>query len=176
MRWREALHLGVGAALVWGVGASWLGWSGTLVFVANSAAFVLAFVIHELAHKLAAGRRGYPAEFRLYTLGALLTAASILMPLKIVAPGATVVWGPAGREDMGRIALWGPLSNIVMGCALLASSLVAPMRVAVYVNAFLALFNLLPAPGLDGRKVLRWSPVAWGLSIAASAALLAVSL
>ncbi|RLF95157.1 hypothetical protein DRN45_01820, partial [Thermococci archaeon] len=31
-----------------------------------------------------------------------------------------------------------------------------------YFNLFLALFNLLPIPPLDGSKVLKYNPILWG--------------
>lgn len=173
------MHLLLGTVLVWAVGASWLeGGLSTLAFAVNSVVFVLAFLLHELAHKLSAIKYGYEAEFRLHTWGAVVTAISVFLPLKIIAPGATVVYGPYDKELMGKVALWGPLVNIVMAIVLLPSARLAPqlgLQVAAYVSAFIALFNLLPFWVLDGLKVLRWSRGAWAVSFIASSLLLALS-
>jgi Zn-dependent protease len=39
-------------------------------------------------------------------------------------------------------------------------------------NAFIALFNLIPFGELDGRKILAWSPSRWAIAFAASIILL----
>ena len=166
------MHLLLGAILVWAVGASWLeGGLNALAFIVNSVLFVLAFILHELAHKLSAIKYGYDAKFRLHTWGAVITAISVFLPLKIIAPGATVVYGPYDRGLMGKVALWGPLVNIAMAAILLPSARLAPqlgLQVAAYVSAFIALFNLLPFWVLDGLKVLRWRREAWAISFIAS--------
>jgi Zn-dependent protease len=41
---------------------------------------------------------------------------------------------------------------------------------AAYISFFMAFFNLLPLPPLDGSKVIAWSLPAWAVSIAIAAA------
>jgi len=205
----EWLHLLIGAALVLAVGLSWLVFSVgaspmglaldaalfVLAFLLHEMAhkfsamrygyfaeFVLAFLLHEMAHKFSAMRYGYFAEFRLQTWGAILTAVSVVIPFfKIVAPGATVIYGPDDPQLMGRTAMWGPATNISMAAALMAASHAVPplgpyLSMAAYINSFIAFFNLIPLGILDGLKVLRWSKGIWAAAFAASVALLAISI
>jgi Zn-dependent protease len=181
----EWLHLLIGAALVLAVGLSWLVFSvgaSPMGLALDAALFVLAFLLHEMAHKFSAMRYGYFAEFRLQTWGAILTAISVVIPFfKIVAPGATVVYGPDDPQLMGRTAMWGPATNISMAAALMAASHAVPplgpyLSMAAYINSFIAFFNLIPLGILDGLKVLRWSKGIWAAAFAASVALLAISI
>lgn len=181
----EWLHLLIGAALVLAVGLSWLVFSvgaSPMGLALDAALFVLAFLLHEMAHKFSAMRYGYFAEFRLQTWGAILTAISVVIPFfKIVAPGATVIYGPDDPQLMGRTAMWGPATNISMAAALMAASHAVPplgpyLSMAAYINSFIAFFNLIPLGILDGLKVLRWSKGIWAAAFAASVALLAISI
>jgi len=181
----EWLHLLIGAALVLAVGLSWLVFSvgaSPIGLALDAALFVLAFLLHEMAHKFSAMRYGYFAEFRLQTWGAILTAVSVAIPFfKIVAPGATVIYGPDDPQLMGRTAMWGPATNISMAAALVAASHAVPplgpyLSMAAYINSFIAFFNLIPLGILDGLKVLRWSKGIWAAAFAASVALLAISI
>jgi len=140
--------------------------------------FAAAFLLHELAHKFSAQRLGYWAEFRLNTIGVLISLVSFLSPFKVVAPGAVVIAGLMYGEDYGRISLAGPLTNIAQALVYLvvgfASSnyLVGLLaNVGVAVNSSLALFNLIPFGIFDGAKILRWDWRAW-LATAAIAGVL----
>ncbi|MDG7039476.1 MAG: hypothetical protein JRN32_00060 [Nitrososphaerota archaeon] len=174
----EAVHLIIGSLLVWGVGASWLlGIVNSWGFIIDSLLFLAAFILHEYMHKVAAIRSGFMAQFRLQSFGAILTFISIIIPFfKIIAPGATMIYGSGDESSLGKIALWGPLTNIIMAIALLPFVLYSPyggvLVLALYFNAFIATFNLLPVAILDGLKVFRWNKAAWAISIAASAGLL----
>jgi len=62
-----------------------------------------------------------------------------------------------------QTALAGPMSNLVLAVALaliakffhLSGVTLQIIDVAVYINIFLMLFNLLPVPPLDGSRLLR---------------------
>ncbi len=180
----EWLHVLVGALLVLAAGLSWLysAQLSALGLALDGSLFVLAFLVHEMAHKFSAIHYGYHAEFRLQTWGAVLTAISVVIPFfKIIAPGATVIYGPDDRYLMGRTAAWGPATNIAMGAVEMALSYAIPslqyyLSVAAYVNAFIAFFNLIPLGILDGLKVLRWRKSVWGLMFLVSIIMLAASL
>ena len=79
------------------------------------AIFISAFLIHELAHKLLAQYYGSWAEFRAQLYGLVITAISALpiIRFKFIAPGAVMV-GLSDRNKFGRVALIGPLTNLVM--------------------------------------------------------------
>ena len=174
----EAKHFALASLLVLFVGLSLAGWRNDVrVMFGTALVFLASFMLHEVAHRIAARRRGLWAEFRLEPYGALLTAISVVSPLKIIAPGAVFIVGSAGVDVIGRVALSGPLTNLVLiGVFYLALMLTPPnlswlaliLGYGIYVNAIIAVFNLLPFSALDGRKVLFWSKRAWVLVFALS--------
>ncbi len=127
----------------------------------------LGFVIHEIAHKLTAQSLGAWSEFVMWKDGLLLALLlKVTTGATIVAPGATYWVKPlATLEEQGKVALAGPLSNVILALAFkLAAAIFPVMRFGAYINAQLALFNLLPLPPLDGVKIMRWNFVAWLLT------------
>jgi len=176
---REIINILIGSALVWGVGASWLIYLSPAGFLINSILFLAAFILHEYDHKITAIRHGLYAEFRLQRIWALITFISIFLPFKLIAPGATVIYGYADETTMGKIALWGPLTNIIMAIIIFPFMLIGGLGflwVAIYFNAFIALFNLIPFSILDGKKIFVWDRSIWALAFVASAALFAASI
>tara|TARA_B100001123_G_scaffold62144_1_gene68025 strand:- start:29049 stop:29594 length:546 start_codon:yes stop_codon:yes gene_type:complete len=130
-----------------------------------------SFLIHEMSHKFLALRNGYRAEFRVNSMGVILTFFSIFpfVPLKIIAPGAVVISGYPSNSKLGKIALAGPASNIILGLlsivilmySSLTSELFAIVSTAAYINGILAAFNLLPFSIIDGKKVYNWNKYIW---------------
>ena len=128
-----------------------------------------SFLIHEMSHKFFALRNGYSAEFRVNSMGVLLTFFSIFLPLKIIAPGAVMISGYPSNSTLGKIALAGPVSNIILGLFSLfilasfsiTSELFAIISTAAYINGILAAFNLLPFSIIDGKKVYNWNKYIW---------------
>ncbi|HVP23537.1 MAG TPA: AN1-type zinc finger domain-containing protein [Conexivisphaerales archaeon] len=175
----EAVSFAVGAVLVWLVGVSMLGFEpSNFGLVVNSVLFVVAFLGHEYAHKLAAHHYGLWAEFRLNPLGALLTALSIVLPIKFIAPGAVMLGGYSDERTLGIVAAAGPLVNIAMS-AVLGPLVFLPsggyLWPAFYVSSFISVFNLIPVAILDGKKVFDWNKAVWGAMFAISAVFLYVA-
>lgn len=131
--------------------------------------FAMGFIIHELAHKFVAQNYGLWAEFRVNPFGAILTLATALSPFfKIIAPGAVMIAGPTSKRAVGLTSVAGPLTNIVLAALLHVLGLLTgsfPLAIAARagaaINAWMALFNLLPFGPLDGRKILWWDKLAW---------------
>jgi Zn-dependent protease len=137
-----------------------------------------AFIVHEMAHKVSARHYGCWAEFRAspggLRLGILLAA---IIGVVFMAPGAVMVMGKTTKEQFGKIALAGPLSNVMMwgvGIGLIAlgletteftSMIGGKERGLLYLwcwgNAGLGAFNMIPFGPLDGRKVKTWSNVVY---------------
>lgn len=138
--------------------------------VAVSVPLVLGFVLHELAHKSVAMRYGYFAAYRMWSFGLLL---ALLVGLTsggrflFAAPGAVVILSPYFTpREAGAIGLAGPLINIALAGVFLPLSLLNGLLGAMGVlgfniNLWLAFFNMLPMPPLDGSKVFFWNRLAW---------------
>ena len=199
VRSKEAKHLTAGALLVLFVGLSlvspsfkFIGFPLWAVFL-SAALFASSFLLHELAHKFTAQKNGLWAEFRMTSIGAILTIFSIFSPFKIIAPGAMTISGYASESTFGRVAAAGPITNVVIGIFLAGLSIIIPSRIpfldpvqtalilkaiigsAAATNGFLATFNLLPLGILDGRKVFTWSKRIWAIVFIASTALTILS-
>jgi Zn-dependent protease len=145
-----------------------------------AALFTASFLMHELAHKITAQRYRLWAEFRLTLWGALITLVSIISPLfKIISPGAVMISGGfVDRKIMGKTAIAGPLTNIVIAAILgvvvffMLDPLIAYIAAyTAFINAFLAVFNLIPFGIMDGFKVFWWNKLVWALAFTASVGL-----
>jgi Zn-dependent protease len=184
---KEIEHLAAAVLLVIGIGLSfgyYLGLLGQgdwpIVFAALAAVVTASFFTHEIAHKVTAQRRGLWAEFRLTNWGAVLTAISIILPFKIISPGAVMIAGPAQADEVGKISVSGPVTNIVLSSVLLGPvffpnpySLI--FVIGAFFNAYVAVFNLIPIGILDGYKIFSWDKKVWGLAFAVSVVLTIIS-
>lgn len=165
------------------------GWSvdSLLLFLPISFIAVgLGFILHELGHKVVAQRFGFFSEFRKWNYGLILGLLTVPLGFMIFAPGA-VYFGSYGRmvtdEENGKISIAGPIVNIIL--ALIALFLTLSLKsyltmenagmmyivlltlvLTFNVNSFLALFNLLPIPPLDGSKVIQWNLPIYIITIA----------
>lgn len=142
-----------------------------------SIAFSLSFLLHELAHKFSAQYFNLWAEFRLTMQGALITLISIFLPFKLISPGAVMLAGSGTRETVGKTAISGPITNIIISalCILIALFSQSLFLVVAFINALLAVFNLIPFGILDGWKVFRWNKIVWAITFAVSIALIIYS-
>jgi Zn-dependent protease len=129
------------------------------------------FVLHELSHKFTAERYGYWAEFRVWPLGLVLALVTSFIGFIFAAPGATYISGVnISESENGKISLAGPLTNVAVAVAFLPLFLFGGSlgefwarlgSEGVYINVFLALFNMLPVLPLDGAKVFVWNKLRW---------------
>jgi len=138
------------------------------------------FILHELAHKYVAIHYGAQAEFRAWRQGLIFAVVmAFFLGFVFAAPGAVYVFGRSITvKQNGIISLAGPITNllIVLGFGLIlaltnpAEFLANIIITAMYVNFFLAAFNMIPVFPLDGSKVFMWNKGAWALTtlIAAS--------
>ncbi len=150
---------------------------GTATFNDLATVFVTAlvtvgsgFVLHELSHKFTAERYGFWAEFRVWPLGLLLALVTAFIGFIFAAPGATYISGTnISQSENGKISIAGPLTNVAVAVAFLPLVLFPGIPFfwvqlgseGVSINIFLALFNLLPVPPLDGAKVFAWNKLRW---------------
>ncbi len=167
------------------------GWSIDTLMLFIPISFVavgLGFILHELGHKIVAQKFGFFSEFRRWDYGLILGFLTVPLGFMVFAPGA-VYFGSYGRmvtaEENGKISLAGPVVNIVLAIlALLLTLSIRPylsmenagvmyivlltLVLTFNVNSFLALFNLLPIPPLDGSKVIQWNIPIYLLALAVS--------
>ncbi|WP_461463434.1 zinc metalloprotease [Methanobrevibacter sp.] len=138
----------------------------------------LGFILHELAHKFAALHYGYWAEFELWMPGLFIALISSFFGFIFAAPGAVVIYGNSmSKKVNGIISIVGPITNIIIAVIFLlgllnfgiftslSNEILFYLANIFYlgfaVNAFLALFNLLPIAVFDGKKVFDWNPIIW---------------
>ena len=102
-------------------------------------------------HKMVAQKNGLWAEFRLTTWGAVLTFASVFLPIRMIAPGAMMIGGSLQKQDdIVKISLAGPITNMIYASSFLGLVFTLPIPIewswillfAAYINSFMAIFNL----------------------------------
>jgi len=144
--------------------------------------FIYSIILHEIAHGLAAERLGDPTarlsgRLSLKPGPHIDPLMSILVPLFLVLSGSPIIFGSAKpvpidpynlrnpRKDMGLVGLAGPATNLGLAVvfSLLArlafalfpqTTILEVLKFATQINIFLAVFNLIPIPPLDGGRVM----------------------
>ncbi|QLJ53305.1 MAG: Zn-dependent protease [Candidatus Fermentimicrarchaeum limneticum] len=139
----------------------------------------VGFVAHELMHRFAANHYGARAFYRAWPEGLLFMLATAIISggrFLFAAPGAVYIYSSyLSRRENGIISLAGPLTNILLAIVFLFLSVAVGLRgtpnaellaqsllsFGTYINLYLAFFNLLPIPPLDGSKVAAWNFPLW---------------
>ncbi len=135
----------------------------------------IGVVAHELSHKAVARRFGFSATYVAYRT---MLYVSVLLSFFVLflAPGAVQIAGTIHTKEYGKIALAGPVANLVLSFVFFFFRgiwVVAGVDVFWFgfsINALLALFNLLPIFTLDGKKVYSWSRPVYFTALAVAAA------
>jgi Zn-dependent protease len=138
----------------------------------------LAFVFHELAHRIVARRFGAEAHFVANNGWLLLSIVIAFAGIFIAAPGAVWHRGYLTERQGGLIALAGPATNLAFALLFLLAPLLYFAGIGLpgwalllcysgfKLNAWIGLFNMIPAGPFDGAKVLAWSPLYFGITVA----------
>ncbi|WP_290818669.1 metalloprotease [Halovivax sp.] len=122
----------------------------------------VAFLLHELAHKVVAIRFGQVAEFRADYSMLFLAIMSALIGFLFAAPGAVYHRGRITLRENGLVALAGPVTNLALAALFLPLMFLPGVagdvgRLGVWINVFLAAFNMIPYGPLDGKSVKDWN-------------------
>lgn len=126
----------------------------------------VGFIFHELAHKFVAFRRGCSAHFKANKSMLVLAIIISFLGFVFVAPGAVMVYGVNNKKDNGLISAAGPAANIILGTLFLLGLVFLPFGKTLFqygllINAWLALFNMIPVMPFDGVKIWRWDRIAY---------------
>lgn len=129
----------------------------------------IAFASHEFTHKAVAQKFGCVAVYRTWFSGLILALAfAVLTPFVFAAPGAVYIKKKyLSMRENGLISISGPLTNLALAFVFFWIFLNTGFSSIGFwgfrINIFLAFFNMVPFPPLDGYKVVKWSPVVWGV-------------
>ena len=136
---------------------SYPGWTSLVYWTTGVIASILLFVsvlLHELAHSFVAQARGLPVRsITLFIFGGV----------------SNIVREAENPKTEFAMAVVGPLSSLVIAGVFYGLFLVVPNKLdplaallsyLALINAFLAVFNLIPGFPLDGGRVLR--SIIWG--------------
>ncbi len=139
----------------------------------------IAFLLHEVAHKVVAVHYEQVAEFRADNGMLFLAVMTALLGFIFAAPGAVHHRGRLTEREHGHIAIAGPVVNLLLTVVfvpiLVAGAVIGSPTVAligergIAINLFLAAFNLIPYGPLDGKTVIGWSKVVWLVAFVPSA-------
>ena len=104
----------------------------------------------------------------LFTFLSFVLLQTSVLPLMIVAPGAVMIAGLRNLNEYGKISIAGPATNIAQAIIYLTIYLITPLSIwgflaqyGIEINAFLALFNLIPFGLFDGMKIFKWDKRVW---------------
>jgi Zn-dependent protease len=133
-------------------------------------AVLIAVIIHESAHRIAAPMLGYKVEFKPFffgLLGGLILAFMSYGKFMFLAYGSFFLnvrekhrlgyfRHYLGHFDNGKVAVTGPLANlfaamVFKGLVFLPEALISKI---VFINVLFAITNMLPIPPLDGAHVM----------------------
>jgi len=137
----------------------------------------IGFLLHELGHRVVARSYGAEAHFIANNGWLLISILLAFTGFFIAAPGAVWHRGHLTKRQGGLIALAGPATNYVLAILFLILLIIAVIveapewvfqlsQMGFYINGWLGLFNMIPAGPFDGAKVLNWSPLVFGITVA----------
>jgi Zn-dependent protease len=131
----------------------------------------VALLVNKIAHKIAAGKFGCAAYYKIWLPGVVFGLLLMLIGFKFPVVGLIIIqpfafgrWVMKTRRmtmtEEGLNGLVGPLSNIMLAALLkmIPGSLFSYMA---FVSAYFAISNLIPFKGFDGYRIMYWKPWIW---------------
>ncbi|RME55353.1 hypothetical protein D6777_00835 [Candidatus Woesearchaeota archaeon] len=132
----------------------------------------VGFLMHELAHKMVAQKYRLKAVYKSDPIMLGVALVSSLFGFLFAAPGAVYIIGSIRKKDNGKISLAGPVTNIILAIMFLILFVINQNEIVksitmlgFFVNSWLAAFNLIPFGMFDGRKILEWNKVVYGVTL-----------
>jgi Zn-dependent protease len=148
----------------------------TLFFLSLILVF-FSYFLHEMGHKFMARKFGCMATFKIWPAGIFLGIMTMFFRLiggwnvVFVAPGFIEImpysfgrWGfkvvRVGKKELAWISLAGVGINVLFAVVfkILPGEI---FQILSRYNGFIAFFNLLPIPPLDGSKIFLWEMWVW---------------
>jgi len=147
------------------------------VMVLSAFTVGVGFLLHELAHKIVAQAYGAWAEFRAFNQMLVLAILMSFFGFVFAAPGAVFIHGHLTTRKNGIISAAGPWTNLVLGLLFYIGNMFFNFwgvffEYGFFINAWLALFNMIPLWNFDGKKIWMWSKTAYIVTLILSAALM----
>ena len=94
-----------------------------------------------------------------------------------------MIAGTPNGEEIVKISVVGPMANMIFAAAFLGVAFSPIPHVwsllfffVAYINAFMAIFNLIPFGILDGYKIFSMNKKVWAIAFSVSVVLTAVTI